>query len=444
MNGLNARRFWIWLCILLTVGPGLARAHVGVPDVYVEAVAGPYKLLVSVHPPAAVPGAAAVDVRSDDPAVRSITVSVADQLADGPSQALQRFSSDQLFTGSVWVANGDAWRVHIHVDGDKGQAETSVPVPAASVQPLNLWEFGSPYRWIALLAVLLGVVLVIFRRSRTIVIRGWIAIAVLFAAALAWAIHRPYTAPPQMRVVLDAGRLRLSLPGKMDDLVEDHGYLMHLFAVREPQMDVILHLHPHQVAPGQFEVTLPAMAAGAFHLYADVVHKDGRLETLTASAGLPAQAKNVLRGDDSEGVATALGRSQPFAGPGTKQVRLADGYTMTLDLPAALKPRNGQLLRFMLLDAGGQKPTDMQLYMGMPAHAAVVKADGSVFAHIHPTGTIPMAAYGSNMSGMDMSAEPSNQASFPFGFPAPGTYRVFVQMKHGEVVDTGAFDLLVQ
>ena len=30
--------------------------------------------------------------------------------------------------------------------------------------------------------------------------------------------------------------------------------------------------------------------------------------------------------------------------------------------------------------------------------------------------------------------------SFPYGLPAPGRYRVFVQLKHG-TVRTGAFDL---
>jgi hypothetical protein len=53
-----------------------------------------------------------------------------------------------------------------------------------------------------------------------------------------------------------------------------------------------------------------------------------------------------------------------------------------------------------------------------------------------------MAAYGSTMSGMEMGTATS-QVSFPFGFPSAGAYRVFVQMKHGSVIETGAFDLSV-
>jgi hypothetical protein len=33
--------------------------------------------------------------------------------------------------------------------------------------------------------------------------------------------------------------------------------------------------------------------------------------------------------------------------------------------------------------------------------------------------------------------------SFPYGFPSPGRYRIFVQMKHGETVETGVFDAVV-
>jgi hypothetical protein len=33
--------------------------------------------------------------------------------------------------------------------------------------------------------------------------------------------------------------------------------------------------------------------------------------------------------------------------------------------------------------------------------------------------------------------------SFPYGFPTAGHYRIFVQMKHGGTVETGAFDAQV-
>ncbi len=434
------RRTLLWLCVLFGVGAGQGRAHVGAPDVYVKATAGPYQLLVSVHPPTVVPGAAGVDVRTEDAGVRAVSVS----LAGGAAQELQRFSTEQIFTGSVWVASNGAWRVTIHVSGDKGEAETMVPVPGVSLP-------AAGRRWKLVYFLLLGTMLAIafavamFRRRK---VRPGAVLVAISVCLLLGSLHEAFAVRQTAAVanveMLPDGKLQIQLPGRMNDLVEDHGHLMHLFAVREPEMDVMLHLHPVQVSPGRFEVSLPSMAPGAFRVYADVVHQDGRLETFTETAGLPVEAGRVLQGDDSVGVAPGLSRAQVATGPGRTIVRLMDGYTMTLDLGSALRPRSGQMLRFTLLDPVGQPAPDMQLYMGMAAHAAVVKTDGTVFAHIHPAGTIPMAAYGSNMSGMEMMMVPSNEASFPFGFPTAGAYRVFVQMKHGGIVETGAFDLLVR
>ena len=45
-----------------------------------------------------------------------------------------------------------------------------------------------------------------------------------------------------------------------------------------------------------------------------------------------------------------------------------------------------------------------------------------------------------NDSGMkhDMAMAMSPEVSFPYGFPAAGHYRLFVQVKRGERVETGS------
>lgn len=442
---MNSRWKWVrsLLCLgaLLCVDAGQGNAHIGAPDVYVKAQAGPYALLVSVHPPLATPGAAGIDIRTEDAGVSAVSVS----LPAGSMQSLQRFPQEQIFTGSVWVATAGAWRVTIHVSGNRGDAETTVPVPATTVpgaqasgRGLRLWL------WILAGVIALCVPWLFRRRSRPVAGVALVVIGAILAATI-FASRKPSAGTPALQLGLQSGgKLEITLPGTMQDLLEDHNHLMHLFAVRVPQMDVLLHLHPAQIGPGHFETELPSMGGGAFAVYADVVHRDGRLETFTAPAGLPGQAGHVLQGDDSVGVVPGLNRTQSATGPGTTTIRLPDGYSMTLDLASALHPRTGQLLRFMLRDAAGNPPTDMQLYMGMAAHAAVLKTDGTVFAHIHPAGTIPMAAYGTNLAGMDMSAAPASDVSFPFGFPSAGTYRIFLEMKHGGMIETGAFDLLVR
>ena len=438
-------RFLFSLCVLLLAGAASCRAHVGAQDVYVKASAGPYRLLVSVHPPAVVPGAAGVDVRTEDGDVRVVSVS----LPGGSPQTLQRFTTEQIFTGSVWVATGGNWRVVVHVRGAKGDAETTIPVPVISDTTRGLARFNRPQWWGLGLVLVVCVALIVGRRSRIAVLVASVLIGIVFVVALFVALRRPAAMPPMQVAMIGDGRLRLTLPGDMSDLVDDHDHPMHLFAVREPEMDVMLHLHPQETAPGQFEVTLPSMAPGEFRLFADVVHRDGSMETFTAHAGLPVEAGRVLSGDDSVGVMPGLSRAEVMAGPGTTSIRLADGYSMTLDLPQELRARTGQLLRFSLTDPAGDQPADMQLYMGMQAHAAVIKTDGAVFAHVHPADAIPMAltgaaSPGSGMSGMSMDGQPANEVSIPFGFPSAGRYRVFLQMKHGGIVETGAFDLTVR
>ena len=40
----------------------------------------------------------------------------------------------------------------------------------------------------------------------------------------------------------------------------------------------------------------------------------------------------------------------------------------------------------------------------------------------------------------NVAAKPPNTVGFPYGFPTAGAYRVLVQMKHGQTIETGAFD----
>ena len=438
-------RFLLVLCVLMLAGVARCRAHVGAQDVYVRSSAGPYHLLVSVHPPAAVPGAAGVDVRTEDADVRVVSVS----LPGGSPQTLQRFTTEQIFSGSMWVATGGAWRVVIHVRGERGDAETTVAVPVTSDTTRGIARFNRPQWWGLGLVLVVCVALILGRRSRVVAGVGSALIATIFVVAMVAALRRPTATPTMQVAMIGDGRLRLSLPGDMSDLVNDHERRMHLIAVREPEMDVLLHLHPQETAPRQFEVTLPAMAPGEFRLFATVMHQDGSVQTFTADAGLPVEAGGVLSGDDSVGIVPGLSRAEVVSGPGTTSVRLMDGYSMTLDLSQELRARTGQLLRFALTDPAGDPPMDMQLYMGMQAHAEVVKTDGTAFAHIHPAGMIGMTAdgvgsTGSDMRGMAMTGGPANEISLPVGFPSTGRYRVFLQMKHGGIIETGAFDLTVR
>jgi hypothetical protein len=140
---------------------------------------------------------------------------------------------------------------------------------------------------------------------------------------------------------------------------------------------------------------------------------------------------------------------------------LADGYHMVWERgPIPLSANHFVWLRFRLEDPQGKPATDVEPYMGMAGHAEIVRSDRSVFAHIHPDGSVAMAALelaqknsgsptGPNGTSamamtMQMPTGPiSPEVSFPYGFPKPGEYRMFVQIKRAGHVETGVFDTQV-
>jgi hypothetical protein len=88
-----------------------------------------------------------------------------------------------------------------------------------------------------------------------------------------------------------------------------------------------------------------------------------------------------------------------------------------------------------------------------------VRSDLSVFAHVHPAGSAPMAALELAQAGLpaydeqtqsmasDMAMPPASlspEVSFPYGFPKAGDYRLFVQVKRAGRVETGVFDAHVE
>ena len=117
---------------------------------------------------------------------------------------------------------------------------------------------------------------------------------------------------------------------------------------------------------------------------------------------------------------------------------------------AVLHAKRPYLFRVRVEDSAAKPATGMELYMGMPGHAAFVRSDRSVFAHVHPSGSIPMAALAltqpenPHAGHMTMSSGLPAEVSFPYGFPKPGEYRIYVQVKRGGDILTGVFDTRVE
>ena len=229
-------------------------------------------------------------------------------------------------------------------------------------------------------------------------------------------------------------------------LIPDHGHLMHLFLLRIPAMDRFYHLHPAEGAEGSFTVNLPAISSGRYKIFADIVRATGFPETMVSEISLPDVKGEQLLGDDSSVSASIFESSAPS----THVSPLPDGGRMIWQQDGAA-PKAGQALwfRFRIEDAQSRPISDLEPYMGMAGHAEFVRSDLSVFAHIHPAGSVPMASLmiAQKDSGLAMSHAPMDalpaEISFPYGFPQPGDYRLFVQVKRHGQIDTGVFDIHV-
>jgi hypothetical protein len=112
-----------------------------------------------------------------------------------------------------------------------------------------------------------------------------------------------------------------------------------------------------------------------------------------------------------------------------------------------LVEREERLLSFSARDAAGA-PLSVEPYMGMAAHVMIAHLDGSVFAHLHPNGTISMAALQRFTRGEAIqaaahaghSAASGLDVSIPYAFPKSGRYRIWAQMKRDGRIMTAAFD----
>ena len=503
-------RILLALLFLSSLG---ALAHVGSPDVYYDGYAGPYHLLVTVRPPLVIPGLAEIEIRSISSEVTQVQIAPLRLVGPGAKtaptpDAAQRSASDpQLFIGKLWIMARGSWKVQVDVEGPQGKGHLAVPIAAVSL-PSSTTMQKSLGRLLAGLGLLLviGLVGIIRAANRDAALEPGLApspsqrrhatvitviAAILLAGALVfgdiwWRADASQTAKlsykvPHLQLALDRGnvlQLRLQNPNdvewrqfrseledpdrlRLDDLIPDHGHLMHLFLVRMPDMKSFWHLHPEQINKAEFSLVLPSLPAGHYRVFSDIVHRTGFAETQVGDIDLPRINGAALAGDDA---------GNGDLGASDRNCQLSDGYHMVWERDLTpLMAGQPIWFRFRIEDKDG-RPADLEDYMGMAGHAVFIRDDGQVFAHVHPAGSISMAAAelaqrdsaimepmsdSTGMSGRPQTTymlgvnsitghPPSVEVSFPYGFPQTGNYHVFIQAKIRGKTETAAFVAYVE
>jgi hypothetical protein len=476
----------------------VASAHVGSSNAYFAGMAGPYSVRVIVRMPGVIPGLAQISVRvagESAPSVVTVRPLRWDAGLEGapPPDTAQAVSGEQgLYSAELWLMTVGSYSVHVRVSGPEGEGTVFVPVTAVAERRLDMNR--------AMAVGLIGAVLFLFvgamtvfgaavresvlppgeqpdakRRRRAAIataLSGVLVAAILWGGWAWWGgVDAAYRAgifrPLAVTSAVETGEEGPVLTLRIDDpewlgrgwtpLMPDHGKLMHMFLVRDEGLGAFAHVHPISADSTSFSVAFPPLPPGSYRIYADIVQESGFTQTLVDTVMVAATTTSRLPEepdrdpDDSWAVLPELGqaRGERFTLPGGRMVTWEAGRQPRVDVET--------VLAFRVSEADGS-PAALELYMGMLSHAAVTRDDGSVFIHMHPAGSISMAAQarferveraagsealGSDMPGAGLVAAETDVVSFPFVFPTSGAYRIFVQVKIDGAVETAVFDVEV-
>ncbi|TJZ80195.1 hypothetical protein FCG67_04800 [Rhodococcus oryzae] len=192
------------------------------------------------------------------------------------------------------------------------------------------------------------------------------------------------------------------------DYTPIHDRDLHLIVVQR-ELTGFWHVHPELAADGTWSVRLNLLEAGSYRVFTDISPTLlGRTITLGADLAVS-------------------GAYDPRPTPGQTRTAVVDGYEVVLD--GDLAPGDGELLTLTVCK-DGRPVTDLQPYLAAFGHLVVLRAGDLAYIHVHPNGE---PGDGVTASGPDIT--------FHTAVPGPGTYRLFLDFKHGDTVRTAAFTL---
>lgn len=506
-----------------------AQAHVGSPDVFYDGMVGPYPARITIRMPNVVPGRAEISVRveSRQPVeVSFLPLYSQTAVTNAPPPDFSRLvvGETNLYAGELWLMSFGAYSVEVRIKGNDGDGTVQIPVTSVAIRQLPLPSLlGKLLLLLAAILVIggIGIAAAAGREATLAPLQpgehtrprvsqpapspaaptardrrnGYLAAAaasLIFIAALAggkfwWNVeeksfrrHLLAGAWPDLttdvrvsgnqRILqLQVGKTFFQENNKFS-LIPDHGKLMHLFLVREGTRDAFAHLHPIRKEGYTFEVALPPLPEGRYAIFCDLTFEGGVSSTATNSillssiSGSSDTSVPSLESDPDDSWARYAG-VVPGPTASTPTYRLPDGSQVTWKLQKPLRAKQDASLKFELADATGA-PLPLEPYMGMLCHAAILRSDGSVFAHLHPAGNFSMAAqsfFETKLATETESAQADSSPGvspdpmmhhhhaaaaissvyLPYEFPEPGSYRIWVQFKINSRILTAVFDATV-
>jgi hypothetical protein len=222
-------------------------------------------------------------------------------------------------------------------------------------------------------------------------------------------------------------------PVTPDRLLVTHERLMHMIVVSR-DLGYFSHLHPESAGGGSYTVTETLPAPGAYLLFNEFYTTDGKMQI----------ERDVLT---TEGAVVADADPAILQTLGTPVE--VDGLTAVLTADARKIRRRASTSFQLQVTKDGSPVTDMEPFLGAPAHVVVMSADTKQFAHTHadvPGGAMSRDLSGASMGGMSMPAPPSRfgpTLSFAHTFMQPGIYRLWVQFGYQGKVVTFPFNIEV-
>jgi hypothetical protein len=189
--------------------------------------------------------------------------------------------------------------------------------------------------------------------------------------------------------------------------IEVHERFLHLFVLSR-DLSRFAHLHPEQRHDGTFEVGWE-LPSGEYVLVGDFL----------PAAGTPQMVHRVIVTPGYDG---SLFAAAPELRAGeTEQV--VDGLRIRLDAGKLVAFRSSDL-RFTISDAGTGAPvSDLEPFLGASGHLLLVNADVTTAIHGHPEGSL----------------SPGPVVTFAPLIPAPGVYKLWVQVQRTGKVITAPF-----